>query len=138
MPKYKPVAELIAEQLFASRNRLFELVQRKIDEGKDEKEIMKEIKEGHTADPAVLSEIENVFFKKKVNAAQEAIASAPKKATKFNPYRTKEEDKKASWIDDAKVGDQVELNDEIGEVTYIGNDKIEVKTPTKTETIWKN
>jgi len=198
MPKYKPVAERIAEGLFAAKNRLFELVQRKIDEGKSEKDIMKELKEGHTADPAVLSEIEHTFFKKKDKAA----FVEPTKKVSVNPYRTKEAadvanlfkeyeaamdaatdmhaegiisdqeyasiekayesiddpahivsyleelkdminkamtaSKAASWIDDAKVGDQVELNDETGEVTYIGSDKIEVKTPTKTETIWKN
>lgn len=110
MPKYKPVAELIAEQLFAAKNRMFDFVQQRLDEGKAEKEIMKELKETVTADPLMLAEIEHVFFSKKA----------------------------ATWIDDAKVGDQVSLNDEVGEVTHISNAKIEVKTPTKTETIWKN
>lgn len=203
MPKYIPVADKIAEGLFAAKNRLFDFVQKSLDEGQEEKEIMKTIKETLTADPAVLSEIEYTFFKKKAKivedgyalevedlnaildklvvgqlASQKGILSIPdnslitalvsdygftsndaenvlehyylsyggkgaviewnkpSKSAKFNPYRTT--DKKASWINDAKVGDQVELNDEVGEVTYIGNDKIEVKTPTKTETIWKN
>ena len=204
MPKYIPVADKIADGLFAAKNRLFDLVQRKIDEGKSEKEVMKEIKEGHTADPAVLSEIEHTFFKKKDKSASLAPALSIK-SVKFNPYRTKKatdlielrkdvaeldaimdaatdmhsdgllsdeeyasvrkvydafddpayltqatkdlaealtkvlpDGKDATWIDDAKVGDQVELNNETGEVTYIGSDKVEVKTPTKTETIWKN
>ena len=213
MPKYKPVAELIAEQIFAAKNRLFDLVQKKIDEGKDEKAIMKELKEGYTADPAVLSEIEQTFFKKKAEIKYKVIDNEisrkrfpdeigkefdkpigygvfvdtgdwsdlsneeqnialqnlvemtgydeaytfdkerlqewagkyrfnmltlkpfiAKKAVKVNPYKPK----KASWIDDAKIGDQVELNGELGKVTYTGNDKIEVQTPTKTETVWKN
>ena len=209
MPKYIPVADKIADGLFAAKNRLFDLVQRKIDEGKTEKEVMKELKEGYTADPAVLSEIENVFFKKKAEIIEENQTSNitiviakdhfiqyPTKVSKFNPYKkaekTKEEtagekldqymttfrqyiieekmdqntfnslsniyddlsaganpvqvlkdtetfmSKKASWINDAKVGDQVELNGETGEITYIGSEKVEVKTPTKTETIWKN
>ena len=201
MPKYKPVAELIAEQIFAAKNRLFDFVQKSLDEGKEEKEIMKTIKETLTADPAVLSEIEYTFFKKKDKSASIVPALSIKKVS-FNPYRTKKAvdvtelfkeydaimdaatdmrtegiisdeeytsidkahkstddpahivsyleelkelmekamatSKAASWIDDAKVGDKVELNDETGEVVYIGNDKIEVKTPTKTETIWKN
>ena len=201
MPKYIPVADKIAEGLFAAKNRLFDFVQKSLDEGKEEKEIMKTIKETLTADPAVLSEIEYTFFKKKDKSA--SIASVvPIKQVSINPYRTKKAvdvtelfkeydaimdaatdmhtegiisdeeytsidkahkslddpahivsyleelkelmekamatNKAASWIDDAKVGDQVELNDEIGEVTYMGDDKIEVKTPTKTETIWKN
>ena len=271
MPKYKPVAERIAEGLFAAKNRLFELVQRKIDEGKDEKAILKEIKENHTADPAVLSEIENIFFKKRAEIVEDGYTtplyevyekidawissqielqdkdfsiddtnlisklksyygfdieddandvlnqyyieyggkeqvlstSIPTKVSQTNPYRPKEADntaellkeydslmdaatdlyedskisirdftkikeayndlddtkfietylvalkkavseaiasgaKSASWIDDAKVGDQVELNGEIGKVTYTGSDKIEVQTSTKMETVWKN
>ena len=201
MPKYIPIADKIAEGLFAAKNRLFDFIQKSLDEGKEEKEIMKEIKETLTADPAVLSEIEHTFFKKKDKSASIAPAVSTKKVS-VNPYRPfqavdvtelfKEYDaimdaatamhaegiisdeeytsidkahkslddpahivsyleelkelmetamatnKAASWIADAKVGDQVELNDEIGEVTYIGDDKIEVKTPTKTETIWKN
>ena len=220
MPKYIPVADKIADGLFAAKNRMFDFVQQRLNEGKNEKEIMKELKETVTADPSMLAEIEQTFFKKKayfnpeilfssmlydinslwedgyvsqseVNEVIDQYASLEEqindgtisesqagakfdafaetylvnaesrqaitdqfnegyitedeketrlsevgkaKVAKFNPYRSK----KASWIDDAKVGDQVELNDETGEVTYIGNDKIEVKTPTKTETIWKN
>lgn len=201
MPKYRPVADRIAEGLFAAKNRLFDFVQKSLDEGKEEKEIMKTIKETLTADPAVLSEIEYTFFKKKDKSASVAPV-VPTSKVSVNPYRTKkavdltelgkeydaimhaatdmhtegiisDEDyasirkvyddfddpsylveslkelraamekamainKAASWIADAKVGDQVELNDEIGEVTHVGNDKIEVKTPTKTETVWKN
>ncbi len=131
MPKYIPAADKIFTGLFAAKNRLFDFVQKSLDEGKEEKEIMKEIKETLTADPSVLLEIEHTFFKKKDKSA----SVTPTKRVSVNPYRT---NKAATWIDDAKVGDQVELNDETGEVTYIGNDKIEVKTPTKTETIWKN
>ena len=135
MPKYIPVADKIADGLFAAKNRMFDFVQQRLNEGKDEKEIMKELKETVTADPSMLAEIEQTFFKKKDKSASIARIVPTKKAS-INPYRAKEVN--ASWIDDAKVGDQVELNDETGEVTYIGNDKIEVKTPTKTETIWKN
>lgn len=201
MPKYRPVADKIADGLFAAKNRMFDFVQQRLNEGKNEKEIMKELKETVTADPLMLAEIEHTFFKKKDKSASLAPALSIK-SVKFNPYRSfqavdvtelfKEYDaimdaatdmhaegiisdeeyasidkahkslddpahivsyleelkelmekamatsKAASWIDDAKVGDQVELNNETGEVTYIGNDKIEVKTPTKTETIWKN
>ena len=201
MPKYRPVADRIADGLFAAKNRMFDFVQQRLNEGKDEKEIMKELKETVTADPSMLAEIEHTFFKKKAEIEKDGYATpltevyesidhwieqqvesqgkdflindtilisklksyygfdaeegdaeevlnryykesggkaevttnfTPAKVSKFNPY------KKSSWIDDAKVGDQVELNDETGEVIYIGNDKIEVKTPTKTETIWKN
>ena len=69
MPKYRPVADRIADGLFAAKNRLFDFVQKSLDEGKEEKEIMKTIKETLTADPAVLSEIEYTFFKKKVKNA---------------------------------------------------------------------
>ena len=135
MPKYTPVADKIADGLFAAKNRMFDFVQQRLNEGKSEKEVMKELKETVTADPSMLAEIEQTFFKKKDKSASLAPALSIK-SVKFNPYRTKEVT--ASWIDDAKVGDQVELNDETGEVTYIGSDKVEVKTPTKTETIWKN
>ena len=267
MPKYTTAADRIADGLFAAKNRMFEFIQQKLDEGISEKEIMKELKETVTADPLMLAEIEQTFFKKKAKNADivedgyavsipelnetidswvrdqltvqntiddaalisklesyygfesidapnvlehyyhsydgkdEAIKwNKPIKSAKFNPYKKavdvtelfKEYDaimdaatdmrtegiisdeeytsidkahksiddpahivsyleelkelmekamatsKAASWIDDAKVGDKVELNDETGEVVYIGNDKIEVKTPTKTETIWKN
>ena len=155
MPKYIPVADKIADGLFAAKNRMFDFVQQRLNEGKSEKEIMKKLKETVTADPSMLAEIEHTFFKKKAKAVEKQsiidnsdfttditivktrnhFIQHPTKSAKFNPYRTK---KDASWIDDAKVGDQVELNNEMGEVTYIDNDKIEVKTPTKTETIWKN
>ena len=68
MPKYTLAADKIAEGLSAAKNRLFELVQYKLDEGKDEKQIMKELKENHTANPEVLTEIEYTFFKKKAKA----------------------------------------------------------------------
>ena len=291
MPKYTTAADRIADGLFAAKNRMFEFIQQKLDEGNSEQEIMKELKETVTADPLMLAEIEQTFFKKKAKkvafvpqiifsdllhdinslwedgyitqaelntilekygeleedimhfALDETKASnifdnfvgpfltiaeereeiteqantgliteqekkdmltrdSTTKKVSFNPYRAKKAvdvtelfkeydaimdaatdmrtegiisdeeytsidkahksiddpahivsyleelkelmekamatSKAASWIDDAKVGDKVELNDETGEVVYIGNDKIEVKTPTKTETIWKN
>lgn len=43
-----------------------------------------------------------------------------------------------TWIQDAKPGDKVQLDSgETGEITNSTPEKIEVRTPTKTETIWK-
>lgn len=43
-----------------------------------------------------------------------------------------------SWLEQAKPGDKVQLDGgETGEVLNVSDEKIEVKTPTKTETVWK-
>lgn len=43
-----------------------------------------------------------------------------------------------SWLDQAKPGDKVQLDGgETGEVLNVSEEKVEVKTPTKTETVWK-
>lgn len=43
-----------------------------------------------------------------------------------------------SWLEQAKPGDKVQLDGgETGEVLNVSDEKVEVKTPTKTETVWK-
>ena len=44
-----------------------------------------------------------------------------------------------SWLDQAKPGDKVQLDGgETGEVLNVSDEKVEVRTPTKTEIIWKS
>lgn len=53
----------IGAKLAAYKNRLFEMVQFKLDEGKEEKQIMKELKDEFDPTLEVLDEIEQAFFK---------------------------------------------------------------------------
>lgn len=64
MPKFTPLYNRIGENLVKAQNYLYEVVQKKLDEGKDQATIIKEIKKEFAPNEHVICDIENTFFKK--------------------------------------------------------------------------
>ena len=63
MPKFTPIYNRIGENLIKAQNYLYEVVQNKLDEGKDQTTIIKEIKKEFAPNESILCDIENTFFK---------------------------------------------------------------------------
>ena len=65
----------------------------------------------------------------------DSIKGAKKRLSEIEFFKHK---KGQTWIEDAKPGDKVQLdNGEVGDIISVATDKIEIRTPTKTETVWK-
>lgn len=64
MPKFTPIYNRIGEKLIEAKNYLYEVVQKKLDEDKDQSTIIKEIKKEFAPNESVICDIENTFFKK--------------------------------------------------------------------------
>ena len=63
MPKVNQAYLKIADKLAEAKNYLYEVVQKKIEEGKDQTTIIKEIKKEFSPNESVICDIENTFFK---------------------------------------------------------------------------
>lgn len=150
MSKFEPQFFKIGDKLLAYKNRLFEVVQYKLDEGKDKNQIIKELKDEFEPTIDVMKEIECKFFKEadiRKTPGKREWKVLTEKGKPMGTYDSPEDAKtrlqqmemfkhmkgdieiEGQDLSKSQVGDDIVVGDEVGEVITNTDTLIQIRLP---------